>query len=102
VVTAAAVNYVTLLVVRFLFGAGEAGAVAERRAGRGRQPPFFCGLSESAGCFPQCVAVEAGAREVAVGAPHFSVRRAPGSVGSMTITMKRYANQPTAAFPWDR
>jgi hypothetical protein len=60
-------------------------------------------LSESAGCFPhQCVAVEAGARKVAVGAPHFSVRLTPVSVGSMTITMKRYANQPTAAFPWDR
>jgi hypothetical protein len=50
----------------------------------------------------QCVAVEVGGRKAAVGAPHFTVRLAPGSGDSMTITMKRYANQPTAAFPWDR
>ena len=50
----------------------------------------------------QCVSVEAGGKTVAVDASHFSVRLAPGSGDSATITMKRYANQPTAAFPWDR
>ena len=35
-----------------------------------------------------------------VDGPHFAVRLAPGAGGRMTIKMKRYANQPTLAFPW--
>ena len=49
-----------------------------------------------------CVSVEAGERKVNVEAPFFTVRLAPGAGESMTITMKRYAHQPTAAFPWGR
>ena len=34
--------------------------------------------------------------------PFFTVRLAPGSGERMVIKMKRYANQPTFVFPWDR
>ena len=33
---------------------------------------------------------------------HFSVTLAPGSGSKLTLKMKRYANQPTMTFPWDR
>ena len=32
----------------------------------------------------------------------FAVRLAPGAGAEMTLTMSRYANQPTLAFPWGR
>ena len=35
-----------------------------------------------------------------VDGPHFAMRLAPGAGSRMTIKMKRYANQPTLAFPW--
>jgi hypothetical protein len=50
----------------------------------------------------QCVAVEAGGARLDVNASHFTVSLEPGAGGTLTITMKRYANQPTATFPWDR
>jgi hypothetical protein len=50
----------------------------------------------------RCVSVEAGGRKVDVEAPFFTVRLAPGAGETLTIAMKRYAQQPTAAFPWDR
>jgi hypothetical protein len=31
---------------------------------------------------------------------HLTVRLAPGAGGRLVLTMKRYANQPTFAFPW--
>jgi hypothetical protein len=31
---------------------------------------------------------------------HFAVRLAPGAGGRLTLKMRRYANQPTFAFPW--
>jgi hypothetical protein len=31
-----------------------------------------------------------------------SARLAPGAGAKLTLSMKRYANQPTATFPWDR
>jgi hypothetical protein len=34
--------------------------------------------------------------------PFFTVRLAPGSGNRIVIKMKRYANQPTFLFPWDR
>jgi len=37
-----------------------------------------------------------------VNAPCFTVRLAPGAGGRIALRMKRYANQPTLAFPWDR
>ena len=39
---------------------------------------------------------------VNVGDSHFAVDLAAGSGAQMTIRMKRYVNQPTFAFPWDR
>ena len=32
----------------------------------------------------------------------FAVRLAPGAGGEVTLTMSRYANRPTLAFPWRR
>jgi hypothetical protein len=32
----------------------------------------------------------------------FTVRLAPGAGATLTIAMRRYANTPTVAFPWDR
>ena len=49
-----------------------------------------------------CVSVEAGGRKVAVDAPHFTVKLAAGAGETLTIAMRRYVTQPTAAFPWDR
>lgn len=64
---------------------------------------------------PQTVIVQAGAyaehqfRSVddgkgaaSVDADHFTLRLAPGGGGRLTIQMKRYANLPTFAFPWNR
>jgi hypothetical protein len=50
----------------------------------------------------QATSIEVGGKTVPVDASHFTVRLAPGTGDTMTIAMKRYANQPTAAFPWDR
>ena len=33
---------------------------------------------------------------------HFRVRLEPGSGGRLVLSLKRYANVPTLAFPWDR
>jgi hypothetical protein len=41
-------------------------------------------------------------REVPMDGSSFTVRLAPGSGGRLVIRMKRYANQPTLAFPWAR
>ena len=35
-----------------------------------------------------------------VDGPYFAVRLAPGAGSRMAIKMRRYANQPTLAFPW--
>jgi len=32
----------------------------------------------------------------------FTVQLAPGAGAKVTLVMKRYANPPTAKFPWDR
>ena len=37
-----------------------------------------------------------------VNASSFTVKLAPGSGDTLTIAVRRYANQPTLAFPWDR
>ena len=37
-----------------------------------------------------------------VGADHFDVRLEPGAGATLTIGLRRYANAPTLAFPWDR
>ena len=39
---------------------------------------------------------------VPVDGSSFSVRLEPGCGARLTLTMQRYANQPTLVFPWDR
>jgi hypothetical protein len=41
-------------------------------------------------------------RTTPVGAPHVTVRLAPGAGATIELAMRRYANQPTVAFPWAR
>jgi hypothetical protein len=48
------------------------------------------------------LSVEVAGNKTPVNASHFTVRLSAGSGGAVTIAMKRYANQPVAAFPWDR
>lgn len=50
----------------------------------------------------RCTGVRVGSRELEVDGPFFTVRLAPGAGETMAIKMKRYANQPTMTFPWDR
>ena len=50
----------------------------------------------------QATSIEVGGRTMPVDGSHFTVRLAPGSGDRLKINMKRYANQPTAVFPWDR
>ena len=38
----------------------------------------------------------------AVDADHFTLRLDPGCGAQLQIDMRRYANQPTFAFPWSR
>jgi hypothetical protein len=45
--------------------------------------------------------VTVGGQTTVVGGPWFNVRLAPGSGETLTIGVRRYANMPTAAFPWD-
>jgi hypothetical protein len=37
-----------------------------------------------------------------INARDFTVRLAPGAGATLTLAMKRYANPPSAKFPWDR
>jgi hypothetical protein len=46
--------------------------------------------------------VVVGGRTIAVDAPYFTVRLAPGAGDTLTINRRSYAHQPTLAFPWDR
>jgi hypothetical protein len=48
------------------------------------------------------VQVDEGAAAVPLRSRDFTVRLAPGSGAKLTLATKRYANQPTVAFPWDR
>ncbi|MBL8237520.1 MAG: hypothetical protein JNM66_08890 [Bryobacterales bacterium] len=48
------------------------------------------------------LSVETAGKRIPVDGSHFTVRLAPGAGQTLTIAMKRYANPPTAAFPWDR
>ncbi|MDB5456355.1 MAG: hypothetical protein JWP92_1940, partial [Caulobacter sp.] len=50
----------------------------------------------------QATTVTRGGKTMAVNAPDFDVRLAPGAGETLTIGVKRYAHQPTLAFPWDR
>jgi hypothetical protein len=50
----------------------------------------------------QFLSVAAEGRTTAVDGAHFTVRLAPGAGARLTVRMRRYANRPTLAFPWDR
>jgi hypothetical protein len=41
-------------------------------------------------------------RTSAIGASAMTVQLAPGAGGTLTLTMRRYASQPTVKFPWER
>ncbi len=47
-----------------------------------------------------CDSVALGGRTVKVDAPSFAVELAPGAGESLTISMKRYAHQPSLGLPW--
>jgi hypothetical protein len=49
-----------------------------------------------------CSAVAIGDRTFPVDAPFLNVRLAPGAGETLTLAIRRYAHQPTLAFPWDR
>jgi hypothetical protein len=49
----------------------------------------------------QIVSVSDGKTSLAVDAPNFPVRLAPGAGARLTIRMKRFANDPTLSFPWE-
>ena len=49
-----------------------------------------------------CDRVATDERTIAISRPSFRVELAPGSGGRLTVSMKRYAVQPTLALPWDR
>ncbi len=50
----------------------------------------------------QATRVRFGNHVVPVDASHFDVRLAPGAGREMTVGVKRFANQPTLRFPWER
>ena len=50
----------------------------------------------------RCTSVEQGGKVTPVGDSHFRVRLEPGSGGRLVLSLERYANVPTFAFPWDR
>jgi hypothetical protein len=41
-------------------------------------------------------------REMPVGGRDFTIRLEPGCGARLRLAMRRYANRPTLAFPWDR
>jgi hypothetical protein len=49
----------------------------------------------------QLVTIEAGGKKLTASGSHFTVELAPGTGDTLTIAMKRYANPPVAAHPWD-
>jgi hypothetical protein len=50
----------------------------------------------------QFLSVQMDKRKTPIEGTNFTVRLAPGSGARLTISMRRYVNQPTLAFPWDR
>jgi hypothetical protein len=46
--------------------------------------------------------VEWNGRTQRLGTRDFAVQLAPGAGAALTLATRRYANQPTVAFPWDR
>ena len=50
----------------------------------------------------QCLSVNHAGRVIPVNHSHFRVRPEPGSGGRLVLSLERYSNTPTLAFPWDR
>ena len=50
----------------------------------------------------QFLAASVNGKEVAIDQPYVTVRLEPGAGSRLEFKMKRYANQPTLAQPWDR
>jgi hypothetical protein len=50
----------------------------------------------------QILSADVNGRTTPINARDFTVRLAPGAGAKVTLAMKRYANPPTAKFPWDR
>jgi len=50
----------------------------------------------------QVTSVTQAGRSISLDAPYFEARLNPGAGERLTISMKRYVNDPTLAFPWDR
>lgn len=50
----------------------------------------------------QCLYVETGDARVTVDKPWFAVHLAPGAGARLIVHTKRFANDPTLVFPWDR
>jgi hypothetical protein len=50
----------------------------------------------------QILSAEQDGQTLQVNGDRFAVRLAPGAGGRIKLRMKRYANPPTMAFPWDR
>jgi len=50
----------------------------------------------------QIISATANGRTLDVDASAYTVRLAPGSGVNLTLTMRRYANNPTLEFPWNR
>ncbi len=48
----------------------------------------------------QIVSASVDGKETPVGHSHLAVHLAPGAGGRVVLRMRRYANQPTLAFPW--
>jgi hypothetical protein len=48
----------------------------------------------------ECLSVKVGDKEYPVNARHFTIDLDPGAGAEVIISAKRYANQPTLAFPW--
>ena len=50
----------------------------------------------------QILSVDVNGKATPINARDFTVQLAPGAGAKLTLMMKRYANPPTAKFPWDR
>jgi hypothetical protein len=50
----------------------------------------------------QFESVEWSGQNLPVRARDFAVRLEPGAGGKLSLEMRRFVNQPTVAFPWDR
>lgn len=48
----------------------------------------------------QCIWVKTGGKEYAINKHYFTVELDPGAGAELTISVKRYVNQPTLSFPW--